>query len=114
MKIINPFLADANEFIECCTEDGQFPETLVDPTLCMPIRVPENDARIAPRNCLNFVRSVCSLRLDCLPGPIEQVRLKFSMCHIKLSVSFLFPTTIPRRCLDESSNCPTNGWGPGP
>jgi hypothetical protein len=69
----NKFLGDADEFIECCTEDGQFPETLVDPTLCLPIRVPENDARIAPRTCINFVRSVCSSRLDCLPGPIEQV-----------------------------------------
>ena len=68
------FLDDAGDAIECCSEDGSFPRSFEDPALCFPIRIPDNDRTLGgSRTCINFVRSVCSLTFNCLPGPIEQV-----------------------------------------
>ena len=66
-------LDDNNEVINCCNEDGSFQEVPADATLCYPIKIPSNDPFLKER-CISFVRSVCTLNLDCSPGPIEQVR----------------------------------------
>jgi len=46
-------------------------------------RVPEEDlVNTNGRRCINFVRSVCGMSTDCVPGPIEQV------CPLPFLVAF--------------------------
>ena len=70
---------NSEEGIECCNghffKDNLTPEESL---VCFPIRVPPNDPMFRNRKtCLNFVRSVGSIQLDCKPGPYQQVRMSF-------------------------------------
>ena len=73
--------------IECCN-GGSFKDDLTaeEALVCFPIRVPPNDPMFKnQKTCLNFVRSVGSVQLDCQPGPYQQVRLqlirRFQLLH---------------------------------
>ena len=65
--------------IDCCSgnffkDDLSAEEALV----CFPIRIPRNDPVFKnQKTCLNFVRSVGSIQLDCQPGPYQQVNSKY-------------------------------------
>ena len=67
---------NSEEGIECC--DGDFFKDNLTPEeslVCFPIRIPPNDQMFRNRKtCLNFVRSVGSIQLDCKPGPYQQVK----------------------------------------
>ena len=68
---------NSEEGIECCNGDF-FKENLTpeESLVCFPIRIPPNDPMFRNRKtCLNFVRSVGSIQLDCKPGPYQQVRM---------------------------------------
>ena len=39
---------------------------------CFPIQIPLDDP-FFQKSCMNFVRSDCAPRLDCSPGPMEQI-----------------------------------------
>ena len=71
---------NSEEGIECC--DGDFFKDNLTPEeslVCFPIRIPPNDQMFRNRKtCLNFVRSVGSIQLDCKPGPYQQVKQKFN------------------------------------
>ena len=63
--------------IECCN-GGSFKDDLTaeEALVCFPIRIPPNDPVFKnQKTCLNFVRSVGSIALDCQPGPYQQVKL---------------------------------------
>lgn len=64
------------EPIDCCDEEGNFvdPNTLTreERFLCIPIEIPSNDRTLRQR-CISLVRSVTAPRLDCQPGPLEQM-----------------------------------------
>ena len=53
---------------DCC-EGGDFQDT---ESQCFPIRIPLDDPFFR-RSCMNFVRSDGAPRLDCSPGPMEQI-----------------------------------------
>ena len=58
---------------DCC-ESGGFQDTGFQGTesQCFPIRIPRDDPFFR-KSCMNFVRSDCAPRLDCSPGPMEQI-----------------------------------------
>ena len=53
---------------DCC-EGADFQDT---ESQCFPIRIPLDDPFFR-RSCMNFVRSDGAPRLDCSPGPMEQI-----------------------------------------
>jgi hypothetical protein len=58
--------------------------------LCFPIEVPRNDKRLrGTRKCINLVRSVSAPRLDCQPGPLEQVQSDIGKIILKTRESAL-------------------------
>ena len=60
---------------DCCDSgSGGFQDTGFQGTesQCFPIRIPQNDPFFR-KSCMNFVRSDCAPRLDCSPGPMEQI-----------------------------------------
>ena len=64
---------DGSAGLNCCP-GGRFPPlTDLDLVECFPIPVPAGDRAFAPAECINFPRSMTAPRLDCLPGPSEQV-----------------------------------------
>jgi hypothetical protein len=69
----------SDQGIECC-DGGFFKEDLTaeEALVCFPIRIPPNDPMFRnKKTCLNFVRSVGSIQLDCKPGPYQQVLFYF-------------------------------------
>lgn len=61
---------------DCCdSSSGGFQDTGFQGTesQCFPIRIPQNDPFFTRKSCMNFVRSDCAPRLDCSPGPMEQI-----------------------------------------
>ena len=62
--------------VECCDpKTGNFvePESNEDKSVCFPIKIPPKDKLQGDKNCINFVRSCGSPRIDCNPGPKEQM-----------------------------------------
>ena len=60
---------------DCCDSgSGGFQDTGFQGTesQCFPIRIPQSDPFFR-KSCMNFVRSDCAPRLDCSPGPMEQI-----------------------------------------
>lgn len=74
--------------IDCCNgnffkDDLSAEEALV----CFPIRIPRNDPVFKnQKTCLNFVRSVGSIQLDCQPGPYQQVNSKYLPLKTKTKI----------------------------
>ena len=69
-KFTNNFLT------QCCDpKTGNFvePESNEDKSVCFPIKIPPKDKLQGDKNCINFVRSCGSPRIDCNPGPKEQM-----------------------------------------
>ena len=63
------------EALQCCDVNGNLPFTNpVRNTRCLPIKIPNNDPFFRTKDCMNFVRSDGTPRLDCAPGPVEQVK----------------------------------------
>lgn len=76
------------EDIECCNGDG-FPNNMTaeESLVCFPIRIPEEDPVLQnSKSCLNFVRSVGSVQLNCKPGPYQQVRVLMKYSHTSHSI----------------------------
>ena len=80
--------------IECCNGDF-FKDNLTpeESLVCFPIRIPPNDPMFRNRKtCLNFVRSVGSIQLNCKPGPYQQVREKIVLLN-----AYLLRIELPRQ-----------------
>ncbi len=69
-----PVHDNSGEGIDCCFR-GNFVNSFTS-VECFPIQVPAGD-RIFSIECMNFVRSQGAIRLDCNPGPLQQV------CHTR-------------------------------
>jgi peroxidase len=59
--------------LDCCTNDGKFAENAFVGAKCFPIKIPQSDPFHKKKICMNFVRSDAAPRLDCSPGPLEQL-----------------------------------------
>ncbi len=60
------------ENLNCCNDAGGFADAAFSQARCFPIKIPVGDPFFR-KSCMNFVRSDCAPRLDCSPGPLEQV-----------------------------------------
>lgn len=66
--------AGKDGFINCCGLSSRWNLTGLEAKHCFPIPVPADDHVHAGReDCMNFVRTVTGPRIDCKPGPAEQV-----------------------------------------
>ena len=59
--------------INCCQNGFFEPNNAFEEGVCFPIRVPRNDRSFRNRECMNFVRSMVAMRLDCLPSSMDQL-----------------------------------------
>jgi Animal haem peroxidase len=80
--------------IMCCDSSGGFLSPALTHPECLAIQVPTNDpfyTRInVPRTCMNFVRSVAGVRIDCSLGFADQVALQLQQ-SILTKLQFLRP-----------------------
>ena len=62
---------------DCCDSNGTTINTSNMSELakvnCIPILFPKDDPVFSNRTCMNFIRSGTRLKLDCRPGPLNQV-----------------------------------------
>jgi peroxidase len=66
-----PVHDDSGEAIDCCARSGSAFSQFAS-VECFPIPIPAND-RVFRISCMNFARSQTAPRLDCFPGPSEQI-----------------------------------------
>jgi len=73
----------------CCDSSGGFLSSELTHPECLAIEVPTTDpfyTRInVPRTCMNFVRSLVGVRIDCSLGFADQVALDLSGVFLLIS-----------------------------
>lgn len=72
---VTSHMLNTGSTINCCTPEGTPVSPRHSHSACFPIEVPKKDPFYAKfgRTCMNYVRSVSSIRQDCSFGPMEQL-----------------------------------------
>lgn len=77
VQSLQPFVkVHTGSSIECCRQDGKPLTPRYIHPYCLQVVIPDNDPDYSPygAKCMNYVRSVTSLRSKCNFGPADQVR----------------------------------------